>query len=118
MRAVIAALAGVLLSLSLSGCANPNYIGIQNYGYIVGNVVDQTGKPISNAFVYATGTTQTAHTGPDGGFNIQNVAVGEQTVTAQAAGYQPQGSPVTVIVTQNAGVQAGNIVLATATPAT
>jgi hypothetical protein len=118
MRAVIAALAGVFLAVSFSGCANPNYIGIQNYGYIVGNVVDQNGKAISNAFVYATGTTQTARTGPDGGFNIQNVAVGEQTVTAQAAGYQPQGSPVTVIVTQNAGVQAGNIVLQAATPQT
>jgi hypothetical protein len=118
MRAVLVALSGVLLALSFSGCANPNYIGVQNYGYIVGNVVDQNGKPIANAFVYATGTTQTSHTGPDGGFNIQNVAVGEQTVTAQAAGYQPQGSPVTVIVVQNQGVQAGNIVLQSATPAT
>jgi hypothetical protein len=67
--------------------------------------------------VTATGTNGTARTGPTGGFSLQNVATGEQTVTVSAAGYLP-GSPVTVIVVQGQGVQAGNIVLQSATPTT
>ncbi len=118
MKAIVAAALGAVLAWSLAGCANPNYIGVQDYGYIVGNVVDQNGKPIPNALVTSTGTNNTSRTGADGGFNIQNVATGEQTVTANAAGYQPLATPVTVIVVQNQGVQAGNIVLQSATPAT
>jgi len=118
MRTLIVAVLSSVLAVSLAACANPNYIGVQDYGYIVGNVVDQNGKPIPNALVTATGTNGTARTGPDGGFNLQNVATGEQTVTASAAGYQPQATPVTVIVVQGQGVQAGNIVLPAATPAT
>jgi hypothetical protein len=118
MKAAIAALMGVLLACSLGACANPSYIGVQDYGYIVGNVLDQNGKPIPNALVTSTGTNQTARSGVDGGFNLQNVATGEQTINVQAAGYEPLATPVTVIVVQNQGVQAGNIVLQSATPAT
>jgi hypothetical protein len=39
-------------------------------------------------------------------------------LTCSAAGYEPLATPVTVIVVQNQGVQAGNIVLQSATPAT
>jgi len=106
-------------SFSISGCANPNFIGVQDFGYVVGNVVDQNGKPIVNALVTVTGTSNggSGYTGATGGFNIQNVAVGEQTITASAAGYGSLASPVTVIVVKNQGVQAGNLVLQSVLPA-
>ena len=107
-----------VLAGSLTGCPNPNFIGVQDYGYIVGNVVDQNGKAIPNALVTATGTNGTARTGPNGQYSLQNVATGEQTVTASAPGYQPQSSPITVIVVQGQGVSAANIVLQSATPTT
>jgi hypothetical protein len=117
MRTLISTILSLALAGSLTGCPSPNYIGVQDYGYIVGNVIDQNNKGIANALVTATGTNGTARTGPTGGFSLQNVATGEQTVTVSAAGYLP-GSPVTVIVVQGQGVQAGNIVLQSATPTT
>ena len=111
MKAVVAAVVAVFIGSTFAGCANPNYIGVQDYGYVVGNVVDQNGKPIPDALVTATGTNNTAHTGPTGGYNLQGVAAGEQTVTAYAAGYQSQASPITVIVVKDQGVTAPNIVL-------
>jgi hypothetical protein len=121
--ACLRALAAIgLLTLSLAGCANPNFIGVQDFGYIVGNVVDQNGKPVANAFVTSTGASGAASvsTGPNGGFTIQNVAVGEQQVTVTPpAGYAaPAGGPVTVIVVKNQGVSAGNIVIQNVLPAT
>jgi hypothetical protein len=118
MKAVTIALLGAFVACSLTGCPNPSFIGVQDFGYIVGNVVDQNGKPIANAIVTSTGTNVPSRTGVDGGFNLQNVATGEQTVTATAAGYQPQATPLTVIVVKNQGAQAGNITLQSATPAT
>jgi hypothetical protein len=118
MKALVMALLGTFVACSFAGCTNPSFIGVQDYGYIVGNVLDQNGKPIANAIVTSTGTNVPSRTGADGGFNLQNVATGEQTVTATAAGYQPQAAPLTVIVVKDQGTQAGNIVLQTATPAT
>jgi hypothetical protein len=115
MKAALAAVLAVAMSTIPAGCANPNYIGIQVYGYIVGNVVDQNGKAIPNALVTSTGTNTTARTGATGGYTIQTVAVGEQTVTATAAGYQPQATPITVVVVANQGVTAPNIVLVAVT---
>jgi hypothetical protein len=117
MRAVLSAVLGAVLACSLTGCPNPSFIGVQDFGYIVGNVVDQNGKAIPNALVTSTGTNVPARTGPDGGFTLQNVATGEQTVSATAAGFQPS-TPVTVIVVKNQGVSAGNIALQSATPPT
>ncbi len=118
MNLLRAALAGLVLTFSLTACANPNYIGVQDFGYIVGNVVDSTGKPIVNAVVTATGSSSggTGYTGQNGGFDLQNIAAGEQTVTATAAGYNTS-APVTVIVVKGQGVQAGNITLTSVLPA-
>lgn len=116
MLAVLGALA-----FSLAGCANPNYIGIQDFGYIVGNVVDQNGKPVQNAFVTSTGASGAAavSTGANGGFTIQNVAVGQQTVSVNPPpGYAAPAGPVTVIVAKGMGVSAGNIVIQSVLPAT
>jgi hypothetical protein len=97
-RFAVAAL--VLAAGALAGCANPNLI--QDYGYVVGNVIDQNSKPVAGALVSATGTTTTTRTDDKGNFNLQNVAIGEQTVTIQAAGFG--SGTATVIVVKNQGV--------------
>jgi hypothetical protein len=101
--------------LGSKGC-DSNYIGVQDYGSVIGNVVDQSGKPIPNAFVRITGTTTTSTTGPMGAFTIVHVAVGEQTVTAYAAGYDGQAT-ADVIVVKDKTASAGNLsLLATTAP--
>ena len=107
--AFVAALGlGSLLTLvGAKGC-DPNYIGVQDYGTIGGNVVDQKGAPIADAIV-SVGSLATIRSDARGGFVLPHVPAGEQTVQAQAAGFA-SGS-VTVIVAKDKNVSAGNIVL-------
>ena len=95
------------------GC-DSNYIGVQDYGSVIGNVVDQAGKPIPGAFVRITGTTTTSTTDPKGGFFLQHVAVGQQTVTAYAAGYNAQAT-LDVVVVKEQTASAGNMALLSTT---
>jgi len=105
---------GVLALIALVGGCNPNDIGLQDYGTIVGRIADQNGNPIQGALVSATGTTFTFTTDKTGAFSIQKVAVGEQTVTARAAGYV--GSiTADVIVQKDQTVQAGDLKLVSVT---
>jgi len=115
-RAVLILGASAALALlGAKGC-DSNYIGVQDYGTIIGNVVDQAGKPIANAFVRTTGSTVTATTDPRGGFTLVHVAVGEQTVTAYAAGYNAQAN-ADLIVAKDKTASAGNMqLLATTAP--
>jgi hypothetical protein len=111
---ILGTCAGLAL-LGAKGC-DSNYIGVQDYGTVVGNVVDQAGKPIANAFVRTTGSTVTATTDPRGGFLLVHVAVGEQTVTAYAAGYNAQAT-ADVIIAKDKTASAGNMqLLATMAP--
>jgi hypothetical protein len=109
-----------VLAFSLAGCANPNGIGIQDFGYIIGNVVDQNGKPVQGAFVTTTGASGAASvtTGANGGFTLQNVAVGQQMVSVNPPPGYSTPSPVTVIVVKGQGVSAGNIVITNEMPQT
>jgi muramidase (phage lysozyme) len=109
---LLGACAGLAL-LGAKGC-DSNYIGVQDYGTIIGNVVDQAGKPIANAFVRTTGSTVTATTDPRGGFTLVHVAVGEQTVTGYAAGYNGQAT-ADVIVAKDKTASAGNMQLLSTT---
>lgn len=97
--------------IGAKGC-DPNYIGVQDYGSIAGNVVDQKGAPVTSAIV-SVGSLATIRSDPKGAFVLPEIPVGEQTVQAQAAGYVT-GS-VTVIVTKDKNVSAGNIVLTAST---
>jgi len=108
---VVASLAALAL-LTLVGAhgCDPNQIGVQDYGTIVGRVADQNGSPIPNALVSSTGTTVTATTDKTGAFAIVHVAVGEQTVTAHAAGYAASAT-ADVIVAKDQTVQAGDLKL-------
>jgi hypothetical protein len=71
------------------GCGyDPNHVGIQDYGSIVGRVIDaKTQAPIGNAII-SVGSVVTANTGAQGEFTLQRVPIGTQDVTAIAGGYQ------------------------------
>ncbi len=75
------ALAYLLVSpLALAACANPNGGGLQDFGVVIGRVVNaSTNVPVSGTIT------------PDstGGFVLQGVPIGMQTLTVQAAGFTP-----------------------------
>jgi hypothetical protein len=106
------------IAFGLAGCANPTFIGVQDYGSIYGNVLDSNNKPIGGALVTATGTNNTIRSGPDGSFTLPQVAVGTQTLTVSAPGYGQPANPISVLVVKNQAVSAGNIVLPILAPGT
>ena len=106
---------GIFVAATLAGCANPNFIGVQDYGTIIGNVVDGSGKPIAGALVSSTGTSSTFRTASDGSFTLPQVAIGTQTVSVSAPGYAPPATQPSVVVVKNDTVAAGNIVLLSVT---
>lgn len=118
MKTRRAVVAGLFCAIALGGCANPNFIGIQDYGTIIGNVVDTGGKPIVGALVSATGTSSTYRTVGDGSFSLPQVAVGTQTVSVSAPGYGPPTTMPIVVVTKDGSVAAGNIILPSSLPST
>jgi len=101
--------------LGAKGC-DSNYIGVQDYDIVIGNVVDQAGKPISNAFVRVTGSTTTSSTDPKGGFYLQHIAVGAQTVTAYAAGYNGSVTCDTIVVKDKTASCGNMSLLSTTSP--
>jgi hypothetical protein len=69
------------------GCSNPNAVGVQQYGTIVGRVLDATNnRPIANVLV-SVGSIYTAYSDPRGAFTLSNIPIGHQQVTASAPGY-------------------------------
>lgn len=86
-------------ALALSGCPNPNAIGVQQTGSIrVSCVLATNGQPVADALV-AVNTIQTTHSHADGVALLTGVPIGPQTVTADTAGLH--GGPVPVQVTEN-----------------
>ena len=78
-----------LLSLGANGggCSNPNAVGVQQYGTIVGRILDATtNRPVANALV-SVGSLYTAYSDPNGAFTLSNIPIGHQEVTASAPGY-------------------------------
>ncbi len=102
---------------ALAGCANPNFIGIQDFGTIYGNVVDTAGKPIGGALVSATGSASTFRSNGDGSFRLPQVSIGTQNVNVSAPGYGPPTAPVSVLVVKNVDTSVGNITLPSTTSA-
>ncbi len=79
----------MLLALGANGggCSNPNGIGVQQYGSIVGRVLDATNnRPISNVLV-SVGSLYTTYSDPTGAFSLSGIPIGAQQVTANAPGY-------------------------------
>jgi hypothetical protein len=78
-----------LLSLGANGggCSNPNAVGVQQYGSIVGRILDATNnRPVANVLV-SVGSIYTAYSDPTGAFTLSNIPIGHQEVTASAPGY-------------------------------
>ena len=107
-RRFTAAVATFALTLGLAACTDPTFIGVQDYGEIRGNVVDQKGAPLGGAIV-SVGSLATIRSNSDGSFALPHVPVGEQVVNARLDPYGP--GTVTVIVAKDKSVSADNIVL-------
>jgi hypothetical protein len=101
------AFAAALVAFALSGCApNPNGMGVADFGWIDGNVVDApTGQPIPGATV-AVGNV-VALTSSNGYFRLDNVPVGTQTLRISAIGWQSYSAAVTV--SKNTQTPLGNV---------
>jgi hypothetical protein len=92
-------LAVTFAALTLTGCPNPNAIGVQTYGSVSVKTVDGSGQPVSGALVNA-GSTYTCTTGSDGLCKTPlQLPVGKWTIVASTAGLR--GS-VDVTVAENA----------------
>jgi len=110
-------LAWIVALVTLTSCANPNFIGVQDYGTIYGNVIDTAGKPIAGALVSATGTSSTFRSGGDGAFRLPQVSIGTQIVSVSAPGYGPPAATISILVEKNAERSVGNITLPSTTSA-
>ena len=87
----------VLFALG-DGCSpSPGVVGVQDYGQVVGRVLDaMTNRPIPAAIV-SVGSLYTTSADARGAFVLTRVPAGDQTVTARAPGYAPAGGDVTVL---------------------
>jgi len=98
-RAVLA-----LTVLVLTGCVNPNAIGVQQYGTIAGHIYNLKSQPINGALVSVSSLCAT-YSAPDGSYTLTQgpgcaggVPIGIQTLTVTANGYT--APPQQVSVTQ------------------
>lgn len=95
-----------LLSLGANGggCSNPNAIGVQQYGTVVGRVLDATNnRPVANALV-SVGSIYTAYSDPAGAFSIPGIPIGPQDVTASAPGYERNSARARIREKQTANI--------------
>jgi hypothetical protein len=78
------------------GCSPPpNVVGVQDYGRVVGRVLDaMTNRPIPNALL-SVGSLYTSRADATGAFNLRAIA-GDQTVTARAPGYSTASADTTI----------------------
>lgn len=97
---------GMMLLFSLGdGCSpSPGVVGVQDYGQVVGRVLDaMTNRPIPAAIV-SVGSLYTASADARGAFRLVRVPAGDQTVTARAPGYSTADGDVTVFKDKAASV--------------
>src|SRR5437899_8538320 len=71
-------------------------------GSVAGRVTDERGTPVVGADVAIVGGAQSARTGTNGGYVIENVRAGAHTVRARLIGYRGQTASVTVAAGQRA----------------
>ena len=87
--------AGAGATLAVTACANPNGGGVQDFGTIIGRVVDaKTQQPLGNGLLNVG--LVTSHLDNAGGFVLTNVPVGQQTVNIQVTGYAAWSQTVSV----------------------
>lgn len=89
------------------GCAPANVVGVQDYGTVVGRVLDATtNKPVPGALV-SVGSLYTGRSDILGGFTISGVPVGSQVVIARAPGFTSASASITI--TKNTTTSAGYV---------
>jgi hypothetical protein len=91
--------AAVAAALTLTGCPNPNAIGVQKFGTVTATtVLASNNQPVANALVIInTGQNGQCYTQANGTCTLTMVPVGPQVVSASATGLN--GPPVPVNVT-------------------
>jgi hypothetical protein len=86
----------LLLGANGGGCSQPGVVGVQDYGVVTGRVLDATtNQPLANALV-SVGSLFTTTSDAKGGFVLDHVPIGQQSVTVRDAGYTDVTVPVTV----------------------
>jgi hypothetical protein len=112
---LLALVAAGVLAAALGACVNPNAIGVQDTGIVIGRVLDaKTQQPIGNALV-SVNSLVGGHTDPSGAFSIKDVPIGIQHVTVIANGYASYTSG-DISVTKGDTSQAGLIQLQPVNP--
>lgn len=96
--------AGLFAAATLGGCANPNPNGVTDTGTITGRLVDATTQqPILQAQLRVGTIVQNIAAGNQGGFTLNGVPVGQQTVYVTAIGYSlpPEDQPGISVIVQS-----------------
>jgi hypothetical protein len=87
----------LLFALGDSCSPQAGVVGVQDYGQVVGRVLDaMTNRPIGNALV-SVGSLYAASADARGAFTLRRVPAGDQTVTARSPGYLSGTGDVTVL---------------------
>jgi len=93
----------MLFALGDSCSPPPNVVGVQDFGRVVGRVLDaMTNRPIPNALV-SVGSLYTSNADVNGAFDLRAVA-GDQTVTARAPGYSTATADTTIVKDQSVSI--------------
>jgi hypothetical protein len=80
--------AGLIAVATLGGCSNPNPNGVTDTGTITGRLVDANSQlPIAQAQLRVGTVVQNVAPADKGGFTLNNVPIGQQTVYITAIGY-------------------------------
>jgi hypothetical protein len=95
---ILAAAAVAAAALTLTGCPNPNAIGVQTYGSILATTKDANSGQLLAGVIVSAGSIYSCTTHPDGTCPLPQIPVGKWTVVANTAGLH--GS-VDVTVTEN-----------------
>ncbi len=102
------AVLGMLILFALGDGCSPQsaVVGVQDYGRVVGRVLDATtNRPIPNALI-SVGSLYATNADVTGAFSLRTIA-GDQTVTARAPGYTTSSADATI--TKDATVSVGYI---------
>lgn len=106
-RVALAAATGIG-AIILSGCPNPNAIGVQQYGTVQVTCLQASNRqPVAGADVGAPGGStqyQTQTTDASGHATLNQVVIGSQTIKADAPGLTGE-TTVTVIQDQTVSAQ-------------
>lgn len=102
----------LLVGIVLAACDNPNGGGVADYGIIVGRVLNsQNQLPISIGTVSVGSTTVlNLSTADQGGFVLQNIPIGTQTLIINAPGYNPHQEQIQILKDQTSQAGDGGIV--------